>query len=111
MKAIRNTLAVSLLSTIAILAGCGGGAPSLDDVQNAMLADITESMAAAQSMGMKINVEDMIKVKDVKDCEETRKDIYQCTVEATVNMFGVSKTDIHPVNLTKNSEGQWRVVQ
>lgn len=111
MKAVHNTLAIGLVAASAMLTGCGGGAPSVEDVQEALMADAKESMAAAQSMGMKINLNDMIRVKDVKNCEESRDDVYQCSVEATAKMFGMEKTTVANMSFTKTSEGEWRAVQ
>ncbi|NRH27517.1 hypothetical protein [Pseudomonas sp. MS19] len=111
MEVIRNSLQAGLITVAALLAGCGGGAPSVEDAQAALMTDINDSMAAAKSMGLKINLTDMIKVKDVKNCEESRDDVFQCSVEATAKMFGVEKTSVSTISFTKNSEGEWRVVQ
>lgn len=111
MKHARNTLAVTIVASLAMLAGCGGGAPTLEDIQDAMRAETEQSTQATKDLGFKINLSEMIQVKDIKDCDETRDNVYTCTVEATIKMFGVSNTSVASMSFTKNSDGEWRAVE
>lgn len=112
MKAVRITLLASLIGTSIMLTGCGGGGPSVEDVSAAMKQALRDQFSAALSMGLKMDVDKMVTVKEVKDCSESSDDIYQCTVEATMdNPLLGKKTTISKMSFTKNSEGQWRVVE
>lgn len=93
-----------------MLTGCGGG-PSAEDVSAAIKQALRDQFSAALRMGVKMNVDEMVAVKEVKDCSESSDDIYQCTVEAAIdNPLLGKKTTISKMRFTKNSEDQWRVV-
>jgi cytochrome c556 len=111
MKHARNTLAVAMIASIAILAGCGGGGPDLDEVQQAMQAEVAKTTQAMRGMGAGIDLSDMVKVKSVKDCDETRDNVYTCSVEATTKIFGVTNNNTASMNFTKNSDGDWRAIR
>lgn len=110
MKKVRNALAAGLAATAALLAGCGG-APGIDEVRGALLEDLRQSMAMAESLGVKIDLDELLTVKDVKGCEETRDGVYRCSVELTSKMLGMEHSGVETISFTKDSQGKWRAVE
>lgn len=51
MEVVRNSLQAGLITVAALLAGCGGGAPSVEDAQAALMADVIRFYGSSKEYG------------------------------------------------------------
>ncbi|MDY7218858.1 hypothetical protein TOI97_04645 [Denitrificimonas sp. JX-1] len=104
-----------ILSVATILTACSDGAPSETEVrkvlEDQMKVDLGQLDKDNTGIGQMVN--NMLpKFNNIslQGCESGSNDIYTCSVEATVTMFGQEKTSMENIRLKKNKEGQWRLV-
>lgn len=109
----------SVVALAAALAACGGG-PSESEVRTALekriksdLGAISSMVGAAGSDAQKMMDDMMPKIEkiSVQDCDSVGNDVYQCSVEATVNMLGQEQSSIENIRLKKSSKGEWLIVR
>ena len=102
----------------ALLSACGG--PSDAQVRQALETQIQNDLKQVSGISGLVGSEfgDMAesmmpKIDNIspQGCEKAENDIYNCTVESTVTVMGVSQTNMQEFSFKKNKAGEWRVVR
>ncbi|NMY52004.1 hypothetical protein [Pseudomonas sp. WS 5011] len=112
MKVVRNFVALCLITSAALLAGCGGD-PSSADVMEVFNAQVEKQAQMMQSIGGKdaAKMFDRMVPKvtdvDVKSCDEIRDDVFKCDIELTAILNDQESTKITTIVLGKKKDGSW----
>ncbi|ART80375.1 hypothetical protein [Oceanisphaera avium] len=109
----------ALLALATLLTACNG-APSDAQVRQALEAQIQQDLKQVSGIsglaGPKFEemAESMMpKIDNIspQGCEAAGNDIYNCTVESTVTVMGVSNTNMQEFSFKKNQAGEWKVIR
>lgn len=112
MKVVRNFLTLCLITSAAVLSGCGNE-PSSADVMEVINAQVEKQTQMMQSIGGKDaakmfgNMIPKITDVDMKSCEEIRDAIFKCDIELTATQNGQESSKMTTVVLGKKKDGSW----